>query len=117
MNTYMLILRDHEVRWDNFSAEELRGVLDLYAAWNRTLRENEQFVSAGKLKRELGKTVRAGADGLVVDGPFSEAKEAVVGYYCIRVEDEAAALEAARACPILTYGGSVELREMEQPRQ
>lgn len=113
MPNYMLILRDHEVRWDNFSAEELRGVLDLYAEWNRQLREDEQFVSAGKLKQELGRTLRVTKEaGIAVDGPYSEAKEAVVGYYCIQAPDEETALKAAGGCPILTYGGSVEVREM-----
>lgn len=113
MPNYMLILRDHEMRWDTFSAEELRGVLDLFAEWNRKLRENEQFVSAGKLKRDLGRTLRANkGPGIAIDGPYCEAKEAIVGFYCIRAADEETAFEAAGGCPILTYGGSVEVREM-----
>ncbi len=109
----MLILRDHEMRWDKFSPDELRGIVDLYAQWNQSLREEERFAGAGKLKRDLGVTVRASQDELVVDGPFSEAKEAIVGYYCIRAASAEEAVAAARACPILTYGGSVEVREME----
>lgn len=90
----------------------MRGVLDLYAEWNRKLRENEQFVSAGKLKRELGKTIRVKKDAIVVDGPYFEAKEAVVGYYCIQAASKEEAFHAAKGCPILTYGGSVEVRKM-----
>lgn len=112
MPNFMLILRDNEVRWDRFSPEELRGVLDLYAEWNRQLRENEQFLSAGKLKRELGQTIRAKDKEIVVDGPYSEAKEAIVGYYCVQAGSEGEAIAAAKACPILTYGGTVEVREM-----
>lgn len=113
MKQYLLILRDHEMKWDRFSPEELRGIVDLFAEWNRQLREEERFAGAGKLTRDLGKTVRASGDELVVDGPFSEAKEAIAGYYCVRAAGIEEAVAAARGCPILTYGGSVEVREME----
>ncbi len=113
MKQYLLILRDHELKWDRFTAEEMRNVVDMFAEWNRMLREEERFGGAGKLTRELGKTVRARGDELVVDGPFSEAKEAIAGYYCVRAETMDEAVRAAKACPILTYGGSVEVREME----
>ncbi len=101
------------MKWDEFSPEELRGIVDMYAEWNRKLREEERFGGAGKLSRNLGVTVRAAGDELVVDGPYSEAKEAIAGYYCVRAETLEEGVIAAKACPILTYGGSVEVREIE----
>ena len=113
MKQYLLILRDHESKWDNFSPEEMRRVLDMFSEWNRQLREQEQFGGAGKLSRDLGVTVRGRDNELVVDGPFSEAKEAIAGYYVVNVDSEQQAIAAARGCPILTYGGSVEVRELD----
>ena len=112
MKDYLLILRDQDEQWDRFSPEEMKAVIDRFAAWNRRLQEEDRFVDAGKLSGDLGNTVRMRGGELVVDGPFSEAKEAIAGYFCIRAETPQAANEIAKGCPILTYGGSVEVREM-----
>ncbi len=112
MKDYLLMLRDHECRWVQFSPDEMQRIIQKFAAWNDSLRRDERLLGAGKLSQDLGLTVRARGDELVVDGPFSEAKEAIGGYYCIRAEsvEEAAAL--AKGCPILAYGGTVEVREL-----
>ena len=44
---------------------------------------------------------------LVLDGPYAESKEIVLGYYKLRVRDEAQARELAALCPTV---GWVELR-------
>lgn len=110
MNQYLLVLRDHETQWDRFTPDELQRVVHRFAEWNRRLAEDERLLGAGKLDRDLGVTVRKRDGELVVDGPFSEAKEAIAGYFCIRAEDMNSAGEVAKGCPILTYGGSVEVR-------
>ena len=79
------------------------------------LRERGQFLGAGKLETDLGVTVRSKGGDLIVDGPFSEAKEAIVGYYSVNAETLDEAVAAAKECPILTYGGSVEVRTMVGP--
>lgn len=60
-------------------------------------------------------TVKAPTDGgdkpLVVDGPFSEAKEVIGGFSVIDVPDLDAAIELARSWPMLQFPGeSVEIR-------
>ncbi|GAA4349858.1 YciI family protein [Angustibacter luteus] len=59
-------------------------------------------------------TVKAGRDGgepVVVDGPFSEAKEVVGGFSILDVEDLDAAIAIARTWPYLVLPGiSVEVR-------
>jgi len=58
-------------------------------------------------------TVRTGDDGatVVVDGPFSEAKEAIGGFSVIDVPDLDAALAVARTWPQLGLPGiAVEVR-------
>lgn len=56
-------------------------------------------------------TVRAG--GVVVDGPFSEAKEVIGGFSIIDVEDIDAAIALAKSWPMLEIpGASVEIRPM-----
>lgn len=48
----------------------------------------------------------------VIDGPFVEVNEVVVGFYVIEVPDLDAALAVARRNPILHQGGGVEVRPM-----
>ncbi|HEX7351875.1 YciI family protein [Brachybacterium sp.] len=51
------------------------------------------------------------ADSLV-DGPFVEIDEVIVGFYVIEVPDLDAAIAVARRNPILQQGGGVEVRPM-----
>jgi hypothetical protein len=49
---------------------------------------------------------------LLLDGPFAETKEHLIGYYCIRVANLDEALSWARRLPALTVG-SVEVRPVQ----
>lgn len=59
-------------------------------------------------------TLRGAADGpLVVDGPFSEAKEVIGGFTLLEAPDLDAALAIAKTWPSLRLpGNSVEVRPM-----
>ena len=50
---------------------------------------------------------------MVTDGPYSETKEWLGGYYMIEVPNYEAAVEVSRGCPHLEYGGTIELREVD----
>lgn len=59
-------------------------------------------------------TVKHGADGpVVVDGPFSEAKEVIGGFSVIDVPDLDAAIELVKTWPSLEFPGiAIEIRPM-----
>ncbi|MBP2477770.1 hypothetical protein JOF53_006642 [Crossiella equi] len=59
-----------------------------------------------------GTTVRVGEDGRtsVTDGPFTEAREVLGGFYVLDVPDLDVALEWAARCPGARGGGSVVVR-------
>lgn len=64
---------------------------------------------------ETATTVRHGEDGdrVVVDGPFSEAKENIGGFSIIDVADLDAAIALVRSWPLLELpGNAVEIRPM-----
>ena len=50
----------------------------------------------------------------ITDGPFSETKEVVGGYWMIDAADYDEAIELSRDCPHIEYGASLEVREVEQ---
>ena len=76
--------------------------------------ENAALISdsgAELLGPETATTVKSG--GVLVDGPFSEAKEVIGGFSVIDVRDLDAALALARSWPGLDLPGvSVEVRPM-----
>jgi len=55
-------------------------------------------------------TVRVrGGELMLIDGPFAETKEVIVGFDIIEVADLDEAIEVARAHP-MAWGGRIELR-------
>ena len=60
---------------------------------------------------ETATTVKHG--GVVVDGPFNEAKEIIGGFSVIDVPDMDAAIELVKTCPQLEFPGvAIEIRPM-----
>jgi hypothetical protein len=59
--------------------------------------------SATTVRVEKGET-------LTTDGPFSETKEVLGGFYLFEADDLDAALEVAARIPAARLGGSVEVR-------
>ena len=42
------------------------------------------------------RTLRGSGDGMIIDGPFAETKEQLLGFYIVDVPDEDAAIDAVR---------------------
>ena len=77
--------------------DERMAIVREHIAFASMLRERGVHVLGEALSGEAA-TVRPG-DGLVVDGPFAETKEAVGGFYVIECESRNEALELARQVP------------------
>ena len=93
---------------------------ELYAAYEKYTQDLQKagVLLAGEalLPTERGSRVRV-REGkrTVTDGPFSEAKEVIGGYYLIQVKSKEEAIEWASRCPA-AHDGTVEVREvMELP--
>ena len=107
----MLLLRGGVSNRD-LSPDQLQRQIERYMNWIEQLRRDGHFVAAEPLA-ETGK-VLSGQDGnTVTDGPFTEAKEEVGGYFIIRASDLQAAVELAKGCPIFRNNGTVEVRPIQ----
>jgi hypothetical protein len=76
-------------------------------------RYNEELTKAGALLAADGlhpEAARVSSSG-VTDGPFSEAKELVGGYWIIQAKDREEAVEWARRCP-MGDGPFIEVRQI-----
>lgn len=82
-------------------------------------RYNEELVRAGVLLAGEGlksssagvRVVFSGSDRTIVDGPFTETKELVAGFWLWQVRSLDEAIEWARRCPSpMPGGGELEIR-------
>ncbi|WP_296600387.1 YciI family protein [Phenylobacterium sp.] len=58
----------------------------------------------------LAATVSGPGRGLVTDGPFTETKEHLLGFYVVEAKSREAAIEAARDLKAANPGASYEIR-------
>ena len=115
MAQYMLLLYDDPANWAGISPEEMQKAIEKYVAWGQKLRDLGIFGGSHKLADDLGRVLRK-RDGKarVTDGPYSETKEVLGGYYIIEAATYDQAVEHTRGCPHLDYGGTIEVREVDR---
>ena len=82
---------------------------------------NEEMVKAGIMldgnglqSSSKGARIRfSGKDRIVTDGPFTETKELIAGYWVIQVKDKAEAIAWMKRCPNPhDEGGEIEIRQV-----
>lgn len=107
-NGYMLIFRGNE--WHNgLSPEEIQNVSDQWMAWFKRLTGEGKAIAGNPLEPE-GKIVSGKNGRVVADGPFAESKEAIGGYFLLKVGNLDEAVAIAQECPGLPYGAKIEVR-------
>lgn len=113
MAQYLLLIREYEPYSKNYTPDQLQQVIQKYINWSGQLRQQGRLVSSEKLVDDGGRIVRMRNRQILVDGPFTEAKEAIGGYYIIEAAGYDEAVQLARDCPVFETGGEVELHEIE----
>jgi hypothetical protein len=91
--------------------------MEKWFTWIAALRDNGVY-KGGEPLEEGGLIVTS--DKTVTDGPFPEAKEMIGGYIMIEADSIQSASELAKNCPVLNFGGRVEVRRImviEHPTQ
>jgi len=114
MAKYMLLLYDDRSAFTNVSPDQMQQIVQKYIKWGQSLREAGIMHASNKLTDESGRVMR-GQNGhvRVTDGPYSETKEILGGYYIIEAPTYDHAVEHARGCPHLEYGGTIEVRQVD----
>ena len=111
---------------ESWSEEEDKALMDELLATHERMVAAKHFGPAARLgATEDAKTLRGLGDGMVIDGPFAETKEQLLGFYVVDFPSMDAALEAAREMrrsnpsavyeirPILLYLPGAELAASE----
>ena len=108
--TAMLILRNDGVDWAQLEADgRSKAVFQKFVDWVADLKRRGVYAGVEGLQQS-GKTVRRKGAGLVIDGPFAEGREAVLGFVTVRVNNIDEACAIAGESPHAEVGGAMEVR-------
>jgi hypothetical protein len=107
MAQFMLLLYDDPSGWGKLSPEEMQKAIEKYMAWRK------KAVDSNRLAADAGKVIRSqSGKPRVTDGPYSETKEILGGYYTIEAANYDEAVQKALTHPHVEYGNTVEIRQV-----
>lgn len=107
---YLLLIVEDPAIFDGWSKERWAQHDERHREFNDAVRAVGAKVLASEPLDAAAVRFRPDAAGgapLVTDGPFTESKEIVLGFYLLEVADDAQARELAALCPTVGY---LELR-------
>jgi hypothetical protein len=107
---YLIQIYSDPNGWEEIPDTERESISQEYYAIN----DRAGILGGAQLQpAETATTVRV-QDGrtLTTDGPFTETKEVLAGYYLFEADDLDAAIEVAAALPAARMGGAIEVRPL-----
>ncbi|HEY1754088.1 MAG TPA: YciI family protein [Bryobacteraceae bacterium] len=114
MSQFLLLLYENNAALRSLSPEEMQKAFEKYMAWSQ-----KPFTKGGKrLAEDYGRILHPdkghanGGKSRVTDGPYSEAKEVLGGFYLIEADSYDHAVELTQGHPHLEYGGVIEVRQI-----
>ena len=108
MPQYMLLLYENPAGWQKISPEEMQKAVEKYVAWTRKPFNKD----SKRLGADLGRVIRSGPNGVrATDGPYSETKEVLGGFYLIEAANYDEAVKLAMTHPHAQYG-TIEVRQV-----
>lgn len=109
MAKYMLLLHDDPTGWQVLSPDEMQKALEKYIAWTK----KPFVVDAKRLTKDAGRVIRSDhGKPRIADGPYSETKEILGGYYTIEGANYDEAVKRSLDHPHIEYGGTIEVRQV-----
>src|SRR5688572_3533422 len=106
MARYAILLRDDFGMAELPPAEQER-VFESFVTWSEALFQSGHHAGVERLERE-GVTVRVRDGKPVLDGPYTEGKEAVMGFFLVEAESLEEAAKIAATVPSALMGGAIE---------
>lgn len=112
MESYLLLLHESE-EYADLSPEEMQATFARYRAWTQKLREAGRVLGSNKLEDGTGRVLRGKSGDLrITDGPFTETKDVLGGYFLVTAENYEDAVDLCRDCPHLDFG-AIEVRRIQ----
>jgi hypothetical protein len=115
MPQYILLLHDNPAAFATLSPEDMQKVVEKYMAWGARMRQAGVLRDGKKLVDDHGKVLRkSGTHVRLTDGPYSETKEILGGFYMVDANSYDHVAEIVQDSPHFEYGGTIEVREIDQ---
>ena len=108
MPQFVVMLRDSGTFPSDISPEEIQAIIQKYGEWIQSMGGKGQ-----KLRDGEGRIVLREADRVTVtDGPYTESKEILGGYFLVEANSYDDVVSRCQTSPHLDYG-SIEIRQVE----
>jgi hypothetical protein len=107
MKTFVLLMLDDDI-WQTFNEGDQNKWILKYRDWAKA---NDDVIIKADPINTVGQFISV-ADGEVIVEPkdYTGDPNHMTGYFIYQAEDWDAAIEFAKGCPTLQYGGRIELR-------
>ena len=92
------------------SADQMQAQMGKWMAWIDKLNKDGRYV-AGEPLLPGGKLIN-GKNKTVTDGPYTEGKEVVGGFFIIHAKDIDEAVKICDDYPDYEFGGSIQVRQV-----
>lgn len=93
------------------SPEQMQAHMGKWMAWIEKLSKTDQYV-AGEPLLPGGKLISGAGGKTVTDGPYTEGKEVVGGFFIIKAKDMNDAVAISKESPDFELGGTVQVRQV-----
>ncbi|MVN22333.1 YciI family protein [Mucilaginibacter arboris] len=110
MKEFLLVFRADYQSMPKASPEEMQANTQIWMNWIAGFAAQNKLSDRGNRLVSSGKVLKS--DGIISDGPYTEIKESIMGYTLIKSTSLEEATALVQDCPILSIGGSVEIREI-----
>jgi hypothetical protein len=113
MPEYILLLHEPPDALAGFSPDEMQQIVIRYKNWRDSLGARGLQPGGKKLRDGAGRVMKGRGTKLrISNGPYSEAREVIGGFFSFHASSLDEAVEVARECPHLEFG-TIEIREVE----
>ena len=107
---YMLLIVEPPGQRPTRSAAEGRAVYQRMVDYAKALEARGVLLATESLRSEGVRLERRDGSARLVDGPFTESKEFIGGFFLLDCDTREQALEHAKACPAAEWA-TIEVRE------
>ena len=108
--SYMLLIVEPRGQRRERTLNEGQGLYQRMVDYGESLAKKGLLVATNSLKEPAVRLTVRGGKPSVVDGPFTEAKEFVGGFYLLTCDTRDEALALAQQCPAAEWA-TIEVRE------
>ena len=110
MKDFLLVYRADYNAMPAGTPEQMEAMTKRWMDWIAGIAKQNKLVDRGNRLTNTGHVIKP--NNVVTNGPYTEIKESIGCYSIVKAGSYDEALEIAKGCPILTVGGSMEVREI-----